>query len=468
MIASHLNWNGTILFQLKETKQATDHSSNKRTLVMSNRSDVVVMRDLMDTYDDNLFVPMKTGIDVLDEFWSSKNGVMPSTITMVVGDAGVGKTTMLMVLLSHLQKNGYNCLFVSAEMDEIDFADYCFRFEEFKDVPMLFPEFDGPDIVDQLNDALETGYDVVVIDSFVELKELICDQRNITKSRASNFITSIMKKYKGGVKRYYHEDDRVSVTVKHMITASGPGIQRDGFVDRRQLTDVPFVDSLESERQALAKNQAHHTHYTSFLVIQQVLKSGKFAGSNSLKHLVSAFLELRFDPDGRTFLKFKKNRRGAVDEKLYYTIKERDFKFDKDRRQRDKDAYDWSEREAERQEKEKKNVSSISDLLKSGGVNSNNSDSESKNDNGETNERDVDHETHEQDRQFESFNFRNDLDPDTVSNHLDDAGGNVSATLRSLKAENVIPDSMSRYKLQTFIDENGLERITYSSSNDRV
>ena len=425
----------------------------------NSSSHSVVMRDLIGSYDPNLFVPMKTGIDVIDGFWSNKGGVMPSTITMVIGDAGVGKTTVLMVILSHLQKNGYNCLFVSAEMDEIDFADYCFRFEDFKDVPMLFPKYDGPDIINQLDTELANGYDVVVIDSFVELKELVSDQRNSTKSRASNLITSTMKKYKGGVKKY-ENPDRKTLDAFVRIESSGPKIQKNGYVERRTF-DFPFVDPDESVRQQIAENQKYHTHYTSFLVIQQVLKSGKFAGSNSLKHLVSAFLELRFDDDHDMYMKFKKNRRGEVSEKLHYEITKNEVLFDVDRRKRDKNAFDWSKKEKKR--KRETETSSITDLLSKSQTNDNGSPDEPTDEptdepvsSGELeNVPEIVPETSEP-GQWDSFNFRRDLDPEVVAEHFQSLSGNVSGLLRHLKREGIIPESMSRYKLQTFINENNI------------
>ena len=50
---------------------------------------------------------------------------------------------------------------------------------------------------------------------------------------------------------------------------------------------------------------------TTFLVIQQVTKSGTFVGSNKIKHMTTAMGHLKFDSDGQRFFHFSKNRRGG-------------------------------------------------------------------------------------------------------------------------------------------------------------
>jgi predicted ATP-dependent serine protease len=70
--------------------------------------------------------------------------------------------------------------------------------------------------------------------------------------------------------------------------------------------------------------------FTSFLLIQQVTKSGVFAGSNKLKHLVDSFGEMRRESerDGSgTYINFTKNRNGLVDVKMYYELKNSKIKY---------------------------------------------------------------------------------------------------------------------------------------------
>jgi predicted ATP-dependent serine protease len=60
---------------------------------------------------------------------------------------------------------------------------------------------------------------------------------------------------------------------------------------------------------------------TTFLAIQQVTKGGVFVGSNKLKHNTTGMLELRRgDEDINPHMVFTKNRRGQVQEKLFYSL----------------------------------------------------------------------------------------------------------------------------------------------------
>lgn len=57
---------------------------------------------------------------------------------------------------------------------------------------------------------------------------------------------------------------------------------------------------------------------------------------------------------------------------------------------------------------------------------------------------------------FSSFNFRRDLDPEVVAERFEWCDWNVSKTLRHLKRVEIIPESMTRYKLKTFLEENSI------------
>lgn len=63
---------------------------------------------------------------------------------------------------------------------------------------------------------------------------------------------------------------------------------------------------------------------TTFLTIQQVTKTGAFVGSNRLKHMITAMMELRLENAkniySKRFIVFSKHRRGEVGIKLYYDL----------------------------------------------------------------------------------------------------------------------------------------------------
>lgn len=79
---------------------------------------------------------------------------------------------------------------------------------------------------------------------------------------------------------------------------------------------------------------------TTFLTIQQVTKSGAFVGSNRLKHMITAMMELRLDNPKNIYsdryITFSKHRRGDVGVKLYYNLSTMgDVDFDEERYEQD-------------------------------------------------------------------------------------------------------------------------------------
>ena len=116
---------------------------------------VTKMNDLK--FEKNLFNPLKTGRKI-DEFFSNEGGVMPGTNTVVTGDPGVGKTTVLLDILADMHDNGKRVLFVSGEMNAIDMVGYVRRFPKFGDLPILFMgEQDEEDPLEVLRSAFHGG-----------------------------------------------------------------------------------------------------------------------------------------------------------------------------------------------------------------------------------------------------------------------------------------------------------------------
>ena len=251
--------------------------------------ELVRMKD--QDFDPVLFEPMATGKPV-DKLFTNDGGIPRATNYMVVGDPGVGKSTVTLDILSDLALAGNRVLFISAEMTRIDLFGYVKRYPKFGNVDILFlGEYldDNPKTV--IEEALKPGYDVVLIDSFAEVQEAIKETNRMTTSGSEKFIIDMM--------------------VRHNLAGN---------------------DSK--------------TH-TAFLVIQQVTKGGVFVGSNRLKHNTTGMLEIRFDDDGQSkYLMFTKNRRGDVLKKMYFSLKDSgDVKYDDRRFNIDEGARDIFEQE---------------------------------------------------------------------------------------------------------------------------
>ena len=96
---------------------------------------LVKMQDV--TFNDDLFIPMKTKT-IVDSLLSAEGGVFPGTNTVVIGDPGVGKSTVLLDWLANLQEQGKKVLFISGEMNDIDMYGYVKRFPKFGKLPIMF------------------------------------------------------------------------------------------------------------------------------------------------------------------------------------------------------------------------------------------------------------------------------------------------------------------------------------------
>ena len=219
-------------------------------------------------YAKGLFEAHKTNTP-LDGLFSIDGGVPKATNWMVVGDPGVGKSTVTLDIIANAKKSGSKVLFISAEMNQVDLYLYVQRYPKFGELDIFFPQdiADDEDPRQVLNDILDTGYDIVLIDSFVELQETIREHARMTRNSSEKWLLDMMYK------------------------------------------------------QNLGQNKGKK--YTSFLNIQQVNKGGTFVGSNKLKHMTTGMMEIRF-VDERTqderYVVFSKNRRGHVGKQMFFDL----------------------------------------------------------------------------------------------------------------------------------------------------
>jgi len=228
------------------------------------KPELVKMNDVK--FDKNLFKPMKTGKKV-DSLLSSEGGLMKGTNFAFVGDPGVGKSTVMLDILSDLQKKKQKVLFISGEMTSIDMFGYVKRFPKFGKLPILFMgDYIEKDPMVVLTSVLSEGFDVVLIDSMAEVCTNIVD-------------------YHGG-------------TMKN--------------------AETKVLNLLEKHNKAENLNKTN----TTFLIIQQVTKGGEFAGSNRFKHMLTGMGHMKFT-EGSRVLFFSKNRRGGQMDKLHFSLNQK-------------------------------------------------------------------------------------------------------------------------------------------------
>ena len=225
---------------------------------------LIKMQDVQ--FNDDLFVPMKTKT-IVDSILSTEGGIFPGTNTVIIGDPGVGKSTVLLDWIANMQNQGKKVLFISGEMNEIDLYGYVKRFPKFGKLPIMFMGDYSNCPKQAVEQVLDTGYDVVLIDSWAEVTAMVKDQMGWARNKVESWMLDLLEK------------------------------------------------NNKTENQA-SKN-------TAFICIQQMTKQGEFAGSNRIKHMTTAMAALRFDGRGRDaerYIEFSKNRRGGVGEKIFFSL----------------------------------------------------------------------------------------------------------------------------------------------------
>lgn len=229
-------------------------------------------------FPDEVFIPLKTG-KFIDKVTSKKGGTMPATITVVVGEPGSGKTTLLVDKLASIEENNPNkkCLYISSEMNPIDNMELAEELPQLMDIEGFYLA-DYEDPKKALEDILKEGWDYVIMDSFMDVKDKIKDS--------------------------------------------------DGCKMSSTAVETWLIGLLVSH----TKGENDLNKYTSFDVIQHITKGGTYAGSTKLKHNTTAMMFVRIDQQtNERYLVYTKNRRGDINKKLYITLGEDGLDFNSKR-----------------------------------------------------------------------------------------------------------------------------------------
>jgi len=215
----------------------------------------------------NLQSPLQTRT-VIDQLFSINKGIMPSSITMIPGQAGIGKTTVCIDILKtvKIQKPEAKVLFISVEMNKVHLYRYSKRLK-FNEIPICIFDLEQ-NILQQLKDILNQSWDLVLIDSFQQLVNLISVYDKSSSRKA-------------------------------------------------ELQVIKVLDACR-----LGENEKEVN--TAFLCTMHMTKSDNFAGSAYIKFMIDGMLELRKDEenDFMKYMVFSKNRDGKTGVRLYYSITE--------------------------------------------------------------------------------------------------------------------------------------------------
>jgi DNA repair protein RadA/Sms len=212
---------------------------------------------------------VKTGLPFFDDALGGK-GFTPSMVTLFTGTPGAGKTTMMLELANSITSHGGNVLFNTAE-------------ESLYQLKMT---------VERLN--LRSGF-AAGQEAYVPRLLENCDEIRKKSPRKPFFL----------------------------------------IVDSLQCLNDGKYGEMQTNSKSAQRSLAKITnyckeHFCNAIVIGQVNKDGKMAGSNVLKHMVDAMMSLdveRKDEDlmGCRILQTEKNRFGGAGHIFFLALRERGF-----------------------------------------------------------------------------------------------------------------------------------------------
>lgn len=208
------------------------------------------------------------GIDFMDAVFGGA-GMTPSQAALFSGEAGAGKTTLMMSIADALTGLGHICLFNSNEEADVQMAKTRRRLG--------------------LQHGYIVGNDVKVDDVIKHLKKL---QKQAQGKRAK-------------------DGTPVQVfLILDSLQAHDDGRYANGYTNSTTAVNI----AIAVTKWCKAK---HHGCYGIAIMLGQVSKDGEFEGKNKLKHIVDTQLHLSIDDDtaspthGQRLLEMKKNRMGG-------------------------------------------------------------------------------------------------------------------------------------------------------------
>lgn len=204
-------------------------------------------------------------IDRLFSDHEEGGGLYGGTVNIVIGESGVGKSTVMLDLLASVQAQNpeASILYISSEMTRNDIMFYYRKTPAIGQVPtlLLMDYVKTGNLAQVLEKTLNDGYDIILLDSYQDVLVKLKEVHNWRSTYAESWLTNAM------------------------------------------------IDAAEKKG-------------CSVLAIQHMTKGGTYVGSTYLKHATTAMLEIRFDLAGNRYLEFSKNRRGGsgTGKRLYYSL----------------------------------------------------------------------------------------------------------------------------------------------------
>jgi predicted ATP-dependent serine protease len=238
----------------------------------------------------------KTGkeIDKLFSDHEEGGGQYGGTVTIVIGESGVGKSTILLDALASIQDVNPDAkvLYVSSEMTKNDIGFYYRTTPAIGKVPtlLLMSHVKDGSIDQVIQDEFNKDYDIILLDSYQDVVVKLKEVKGWKSTYAESWLTNIM------------------------------------------------IDAAE-------------TNGAAIWAIQHMTKGGQYVGSTYLKHATTAMMEILFDDAGQRYVQFSKNRRGgsAVNKRLYFRLEDGEVVYDKGRFEETNELKEIEDKESIRQ-----------------------------------------------------------------------------------------------------------------------
>ena len=206
-------------------------------------------------------------IDDLFSDHEEGGGLYGGTVNIVIGESGVGKSTVMLDLLASIveQNPEAKILYISSEMTRNDIMFYYRKTPAIGKVPtlLLMDYVKNGQLAQVLEKSFNGDHDVILLDSYQDVLVKLKEVHGWKSTKAESWLTNMM------------------------------------------------IDAAEKCGNAV-------------LAIQHMTKGGQYVGSTYLKHATTAMLEIRFDLTGHRYIEFSKNRRGGsgTGKRLYYKLDE--------------------------------------------------------------------------------------------------------------------------------------------------
>ena len=209
----------------------------------------------------------KTGKKIDDLFSDHEEGggLYGGTVNIVIGESGVGKSTVMLDLLASIvdQNPEARILYISSEMTRNDIMFYYKKTPAIGKVPtlLLMDYVKSGQLAPVLEKSFNGEYDIILLDSYQDVLVKLKEVHGWKSTKAESWLTNMM------------------------------------------------IEAAEKCGNAV-------------LAIQHMTKGGQYVGSTYLKHATTAMLEIRFDIGGNRYIEFSKNRRGGggTGKRLYYSL----------------------------------------------------------------------------------------------------------------------------------------------------